>query len=51
MTATAASPTPRPKPASAGAAGHTVAIVPTDYDNRRDVDLLVVRDGGSAGAL
>jgi Tfp pilus assembly protein PilF len=26
----------------AGAGEHTVAIVPTDYDNRRDVDLLVV---------
>jgi tetratricopeptide (TPR) repeat protein len=26
----------------AGAAGHAVAIVPTDYDNHRDIDLLVV---------
>lgn len=26
----------------AGANGHAVAIVPTDYDNHRDVDLLVV---------
>jgi tetratricopeptide (TPR) repeat protein len=25
-----------------GALGHAVAVVPTDYDNRRDVDLLVV---------
>ena len=29
----------------AGAGGHAVAIVPTDYDNRRDVDLLVVGYG------
>jgi tetratricopeptide (TPR) repeat protein len=28
-----------------GALGHAVAIVPTDYDNRRDVDLLVVNYG------
>ena len=27
------------------APGHAVAIVPTDYDNRRDVDLLVVGHG------
>ena len=26
----------------AGANGHAVAIVPTDYDNHRDIDLLVV---------
>ena len=26
-------------------AGHAVAVVPTDYDNRRDVDLLVVSYG------
>jgi cytochrome c-type biogenesis protein CcmH/NrfG len=26
----------------AGSSGHAVAVVPTDYDNRRDVDLLVV---------
>jgi hypothetical protein len=26
---------------------HGVAIVPTDYDNRRDVDLLIVRHDGS----
>ena len=29
----------------AGAGAHAVGIVPTDYDNRRDVDLLVVRHG------
>ncbi|HEX8144856.1 MAG TPA: FG-GAP-like repeat-containing protein [Pyrinomonadaceae bacterium] len=28
-----------------GAMGHVVAIVPTDYDNRRDVDLLLVSYG------
>jgi len=28
-----------------GALGHAVAVVPTDYDNRRDVDLLVVNYG------
>lgn len=28
-----------------GAPGHVMAIVPTDYDNRRDVDLLVVNYG------
>ncbi len=28
-----------------GAGNHTVAIVPTDYDNRRDVDLVVVNYG------
>jgi tetratricopeptide (TPR) repeat protein len=32
-----------------GAGGHAVAVVPTDYDNRRDVDLLVV--GGGEVAL
>ena len=26
-----------------GGQGHTVAVVPTDYDNRRDLDLLFVR--------
>jgi hypothetical protein len=25
-----------------GALAHAVAVVPTDYDNRRDIDLLVV---------
>ncbi len=29
-----------------GAGGHAVAVVPTDYDNRRDVDLLVVSNEG-----
>ncbi|PYQ07438.1 MAG: hypothetical protein DMF83_09615 [Acidobacteria bacterium] len=28
----------------APAPGHAVAVVPTDFDNRRDVDLLVLRD-------
>jgi hypothetical protein len=28
-----------------GTSGHAVAIVPTDYDNRRDVDLLVINYG------
>jgi len=28
-----------------GAGGHAVAIVPTDYDNHRDIDLLVVNYG------
>ena len=33
--------------AAAGVAGsgHAVAVIPTDYDNRRDVDLLVVAGG------
>ncbi|HYY41296.1 MAG TPA: VCBS repeat-containing protein, partial [Pyrinomonadaceae bacterium] len=29
----------------AGAGAHAVAVVPTDYDNRRDVDLLVLNYG------
>jgi tetratricopeptide (TPR) repeat protein len=29
----------------AGGAAHGIAVVPTDYDNRRDVDLLVVNYG------
>ncbi len=28
-----------------GVSGHAVAVVPTDYDNRRDVDLVVVNYG------
>ena len=32
--------------AGVAAAGHAVAIVPTDFDNHRDVDLLVVGYGG-----
>jgi len=35
----------------AGAGARTVAIVPTDYDNRRDVDLLVVRHGDRPALL
>ncbi|HEV2912508.1 MAG TPA: FG-GAP-like repeat-containing protein [Pyrinomonadaceae bacterium] len=31
-----------------GAPGHAVAVVPTDYDNRRDVDLVVVNYGKAA---
>ncbi|HEY0098092.1 MAG TPA: FG-GAP-like repeat-containing protein [Pyrinomonadaceae bacterium] len=31
----------------AGERSHTVAVVPTDYDNRRDVDLLVVNYEGA----
>lgn len=31
--------------AKVGAPGHAVAVVPTDYDNRRDIDLLVVNYG------
>jgi Tfp pilus assembly protein PilF len=31
----------------AGSGAHAVAVVPTDYDNHRDVDLLVVPYGGS----
>lgn len=30
-----------------GLGGHAVAVVPTDYDNRRDVDLLVVNYGAA----
>ncbi len=33
--------------AGLGAATRAVAIVPTDFDNRRDVDLLVVNDGAA----
>ena len=32
--------------AGVASAGHAVAIVPTDFDNHRDVDLLVVGYGG-----
>lgn len=28
-----------------GAIGHAISVIPTDYDNRRDVDLLVVNYG------
>jgi tetratricopeptide (TPR) repeat protein len=31
----------------AGGTGHAVAVIPTDYDNRRDVDLLVVNNEGT----
>ncbi len=34
-----------------GALGHAVAVVPTDYDNRRDVDLLVVNYGAAPQLL
>src|SRR6185369_10869321 len=30
-----------------GAGGHAVAVVPTDYDNHRDIDLLVVNYGSA----
>jgi tetratricopeptide (TPR) repeat protein len=33
--------------AGVGAAGNAVAVVPTDYDNRRDVDLLVVSNNSA----
>ncbi|HXG63585.1 MAG TPA: FG-GAP-like repeat-containing protein, partial [Blastocatellia bacterium] len=29
----------------AGPTGHAVAVVPTDYDNRRDIDLLILHHG------
>jgi Flp pilus assembly protein TadD len=29
-----------------GASGHAIAVVPTDFDNRRDIDLLVLRYDG-----
>lgn len=29
----------------AGSGAHAVAVIPTDYDNRRDIDLLVVNSG------
>jgi len=32
-------------------ANHTVALVPTDYDNRRDVDMLLVNYGAPADLL
>jgi Tfp pilus assembly protein PilF len=31
-----------------GAGGHAVGVVPTDFDNRRDIDLLVINYGGTA---
>ncbi len=31
--------------AGAGGGGNAVAVVPTDFDNRRDIDLLIVNDG------
>jgi tetratricopeptide (TPR) repeat protein len=30
-----------------GGAGHTVAITPTDYDNRRDIDLMLLNYGAA----
>ena len=30
-----------------GGAAHALAIVPTDYDNRRDIDLLIVAADGA----
>ena len=39
-TATARSPTSAAAAGVRGGAGHAVAIVPTDFDNRRDIDLL-----------
>lgn len=33
----------------AGAANHPIAVVPTDYDNRRDIDLLVANERGAPG--
>ncbi|HYP25906.1 MAG TPA: FG-GAP-like repeat-containing protein [Blastocatellia bacterium] len=33
--------------AKVAGAGHSVAVVPSDYDNRRDVDLLIVSYGGA----
>src|SRR6266705_2010507 len=32
--------------ARVGAPGHAIAVVPTDFDNRRDIDLLVLRYDG-----
>ena len=29
--------------AKVGAVGHAIAVVPTDFDNRRDIDLLILR--------
>ena len=49
-TATAASPT-RPPTRTWRRRAHAVAIVPTDYDNRRDIDLLVVGHGDRPRAL
>ncbi|HXY38379.1 MAG TPA: FG-GAP-like repeat-containing protein [Vicinamibacteria bacterium] len=31
-----------------GGRGHTVAVIPTDFDNRRDIDLFVLRAEGPA---
>jgi len=31
----------------AGSRGHAVAVVPTDFDNRRDIDLVVINYGGA----
>ena len=41
-TATAPSPTSR-RAAQLGGAGGAVAVVPTDFDNRRDIDLFVLK--------
>ncbi len=35
----------------AGGAGATVAVIPTDFDNRRDVDLVLVGDGRAPALL
>jgi formamidase len=32
--------------AKVGAVGHAIAVVPTDFDNRRDIDLLILRYDG-----
>src|SRR5262249_48075215 len=34
-----------------GTGGGAIAIVPTDFDNRRDIDLLVVNDEGAPALL
>jgi len=31
----------------AGSGGHAIAVVPTDFDNRRDIDLMVINYGGT----
>ena len=30
-----------------GSGGHAIAVVPTDYDNHRDIDLLIINDGSA----
>ncbi len=50
-TATAPSPTSPPRPKSVAAPARGIAVVPTDFDNRRDMDLARGRSRRCADAL